>query len=134
MNFRSQTLTSRRSALASCVLSEPSSALYGKVERSQRGNEFVPSEDDDETPSEAIIITHTARNCMHQLQHRYSQAIFIYHLRFSESFQFMHVVCFIIHENSNLKITELCWNYSQGDEEFITFEIMDYFLENIQIY
>lgn len=46
MNFRFQTLISRHPTPASCVLSEPSSALYGKVERSQRGNEFVPSEDD----------------------------------------------------------------------------------------
>jgi hypothetical protein len=32
----------------------------------------------------------------------------------------MHIIRFIIHENSNLEITELFWKYSQGDEYFIT--------------
>jgi hypothetical protein len=33
-----------------------------------------------------------------------------------------------------MKITEICWNCSQGDEEFIPLYVMEGFFENIQIY
>jgi hypothetical protein len=79
MNFRSQTLTSLSSTPASRVLSELGSALYGKVERSQRGNEFVASDDDDDddddTLPEAMTITHTVRNDTHQMGHTYHQEL-----------------------------------------------------------